>query len=293
MTAATAKATPKERDVIWFNYAMQYRFREEANFGILEGFLSELIGKKVKVLEILKNKSKKGTHEAQVNHLGLKAKIGKGDTAIFEIQYSDGMDYYRKVTYSASKTIIKQIAKGVKYDVKKFYMINILNYGLSLGVKRDYLFVAQAEGFKGVHFDEIISFAQKENIVPPKSPKADIRSEYYLILPEFFDGKVRTKFDEWVYVLKNAKVKSGFKALGIQELSEKFYEQNMTVGEYKSYERYMRNVTDLHTVFETAHYNGIERGRKEGMAEKLLANGMAAEKVAEITGLSIEEVKAL
>jgi predicted transposase YdaD len=29
------------------------------------------------------------------------------------------------------------------------------------------------------------------------------------------------------------------------------------------------------------------------MAEKLLANGMAVEKVAEITGLSIEEVKAL
>jgi hypothetical protein len=250
----TAKGKPKERDVIWFNYAMQYRFREEANFEILEGFLSELIGKKVKILEILKNNNKKGTPEAQVNHISLKAKIGKNNTAIFGVQYSDRLDYHKKVIYSASKAIIRRIAKGGKYDVKKFYMINILNFGSGLGAKRDYLFAAQADGFRGVRFNEIIP-SSNEKITPPENPKTDIRSEYYLILPEFFDGKVRTKFDEWAYVLKNGKVKSGFKALGMREMREKFDEQNMTVGEYKSYDRYMRDVCELRSMFQAAHYN--------------------------------------
>jgi hypothetical protein len=38
-------------------------------------------------------------------------------------------------------------------------------------------------GFKGIHYDEIIPFSQKDELAPPSYPKVEIHPEYYLILP--------------------------------------------------------------------------------------------------------------
>jgi hypothetical protein len=42
-----------DREIISFDYAMKDILRQKANFVILEGFLTTLLGRKVKVLEIL------------------------------------------------------------------------------------------------------------------------------------------------------------------------------------------------------------------------------------------------
>ncbi|MDR0331524.1 MAG: Rpn family recombination-promoting nuclease/putative transposase, partial [Chitinispirillales bacterium] len=75
-----------DRTIISFDYAIKYILRDKANFGILSGFLSELMERKVTVFDLLESESNKDDDEAKVNRVDLKAKIDGGEIAIFEIQ---------------------------------------------------------------------------------------------------------------------------------------------------------------------------------------------------------------
>jgi predicted transposase/invertase (TIGR01784 family) len=190
-------------------------------------------------------------------------------------------------------------------------MIGIAHF--DLGAKRDYVFTASESGFKGVHFKETIPFSQTRGITSPKEfPKIDIHPEYYLILPEMFDEQIRGRFDEWVYTLKNGVVKAEFTAAGLQKAAEKLDRLKMSPEERKRYDKIVdnRNYLDRAIVFEREEglAEGLEKGRAEGreegkaegkeekavdIARALLAGGMAAGKVADITGLPLEQVKKL
>jgi len=67
-----------DRTIISFDYAIKTILRQKANFGILSGFLSELLGKKVVVKEILESESNKIDPKDKINRLDLKAKSAKG-----------------------------------------------------------------------------------------------------------------------------------------------------------------------------------------------------------------------
>jgi predicted transposase/invertase (TIGR01784 family) len=141
-------------------------------------------------------------------------------------------------------------------------------------------------GFKGVHFDEIIPFAQRDELAPPKSKKKDIHPEYYLILPEMFDEEIRDRFDEWVYTLKKSVVKAEFKAAGLKEAGEKLDVLKMTPEEQLAYDRHLFNVADFNSMMRTKAEKGREEGLEEGMAKgkaegraEGLAEGRAKEKI--------------
>jgi predicted transposase/invertase (TIGR01784 family) len=200
--------------------------------------------------------------------------------------------------FDVSNAIVEQIPEGGKYDIKKVYMVGIAYF--NVGAKRDYLFTAKVAGFKGVHSKEVIPFSQTYGLTPPDSPKKDIHPEYYLILPKMFDEHIQSRFDEWVYTLKNSVVKAEFKAAGLKEAGEKLDRLKMTPEERRAYDRFLRDRTDDNTIIETADMMGEERGIKKGEAKKaveiaraLLGRGLPAKDIAEITGLSIEEVESL
>ena len=46
-----------QRTLISFDWAMKKLLRSKANFGILEGFLSELINDDIQILEVLESES--------------------------------------------------------------------------------------------------------------------------------------------------------------------------------------------------------------------------------------------
>jgi hypothetical protein len=46
------KSEPKDREIIKFDYAIKNILREKANFDILGGLLTELLGRKVAVMEL-------------------------------------------------------------------------------------------------------------------------------------------------------------------------------------------------------------------------------------------------
>jgi len=295
----------EERTIVSFDYAVKYLLRDKADFGILSGFLSELLKCEVVVDAILESESNKADPDGKTNRVDLKARINGGDIAVFEIQFIRAVDFFGRVLYGVSKAITEQVSSGKLYDVKKVYSVNIAYY--DLGAEREYLFFGKFDGFRGVNFkDEVLSFAQARDISSPAGPKVDIHPEYYLILPEMFDEHLRGRFDEWIYILKNSAVRSDFTASGIKEAAAKLDLMKMSPADRKAYENYLENRASVDSVMHTARMEGREEGIAEGRAEgraegeaqtqrkiakKLKIKGGASMlEIAEITGLSEEEI---
>ena len=146
-------------------------------------------------------------------------------------------------------------------------MIGIAYFNIH--AKKDYLFRAKLTGFEGLHYQEIIPFSQTYGLTPGGAV-LDIHPEYFLILPNMFHEQINSKFDEWVYTLKNSIVKPDFSAAGLQEAVVKLDMLKMSVKERRTYEKYLRNKTDDDTVIETYRMEGREEGILKGREEGIL-----------------------
>jgi predicted transposase/invertase (TIGR01784 family) len=274
-----------ERTIISFDYAIKDILRDKANFDILSGFLTELLCQPVSVQEILESEGNPGSPDGKTNRLDLKAKIDNNEIAVFEIQYKDQIDFIGKVLFNACRAVVEQVTIGNPFDIKKVYSINIA-YD-AMGAKNEYFFEASLTEFRGKHLNETIPFAQ--NLDPLSDIRRDIHPEYFLILPNKFKGEIKTKFDEWVYVLKNSSVKSDFTAAGVQAAGEKLDVLKMTPEARARYEREKQDLMNLKTQFLTAEINA-KKERELDSAQKLLQKGMPIEDVSDVTGLSPEQL---
>ena len=85
--------TPQSpRKLITFDWAMKRLLRSKANFEILEGFLSELLGEDILILEILESESNKESRKDKFNRVDLKVKNSKQEIIIIEIQFERELD---------------------------------------------------------------------------------------------------------------------------------------------------------------------------------------------------------
>ena len=264
--AKTRAAKPAERELVSFDFAVKYLLRGKRDFVVLNGFLSELLGKKVEVKSIDDPENIKTYKNDKVNRVDIKARINGGELAIFEIQFLQEFDFFARVLFGVCSAIVDQVEAGDFYNIKKVYSINIAYFNLN--AKREYLFSGDINTFKGVHYkDEQIPF---ERAVSQKSKKmVDIHPEYYLILPKMFDEKMRGRFDEWVYVLKKSAVRDDFKAAGIKEAKAKLDYIRMTPEQRKIYRRYMDNRRSADSAIQTAEGKGERRGLRKGRLEGL------------------------
>jgi predicted transposase/invertase (TIGR01784 family) len=292
------------RTIISLDYAIKNILRDKANFDILSGFLSELLERKVVVQEILESEGNIPGAEGKVNRLDMKAKIDNGELAVFEFQFFDQIDFLGKALFNACKAVVEQVTSGKLYDIKKVYSINIAYF--DLGAKRESVFRATLNEFAGIHLNETIPFSQNIN---PEFPSNSIHPEYFLILPNKFDEQIKSKFDEWVYVLKTSTVRNEFTAAGVQEAGEKLDVMKMTPEERAEYEYQKELAGRQKCGFYTAEVKGKAIGRAEGLAEgrvegkaegrveektetisNLLKAGMSLEVMAIATGLSQQEI---
>ena len=277
----------EERTIIYFDYAIKTVLRDKANFDVLEGFLSELLRRKVTILDILESESNKDNKDGKTNRVDLKARMDTGEIAIFEIQYAGQADFFGKALYGTSKAIVEQISAGDDYNIKKVYSINIAYF--ELDTKREYLFHADMLNFKGMHYDEQIPFSRYDALTPP-TPKEPIHPEYYLILPKKFDEHIRSKFDEWIYTLKNSVVKKEFSAAGLQEASEKLDKLKMSPEELAAYEKFLMDRQSIDSAIRTAVADARAEEKLE-IVKVLKSKGIDVSIISESTGLSEEEIE--
>ena len=117
------------RKLITFDWAMKRLLRSKANFEILEGFLSELLGEDILILEILESESNKESKTDKFNRVDLKVKDSKGEIVIIEVQYERELDYLQRMLYGTSRVITEHQQESEAYSkLVKVISVNILYF---------------------------------------------------------------------------------------------------------------------------------------------------------------------
>jgi len=113
--------------LVRFDWAVKKLLRSKANFGILEGFLSELIKIDIKIIELLESESNKETVNDKFNRVDLIAKSCQDEIIIIEVQVDSEHDFLSRMLYGASKAMTEHMKEGDPYkNVKKVYSVNIV-----------------------------------------------------------------------------------------------------------------------------------------------------------------------
>ena len=84
---------------IRFDWAAKRLLRNKANFGVLEGFLTVLLGENIRILEILESESNQLSPEDKFNRVDIKARNSKDEIIIVEIQNTREIYYLERILY--------------------------------------------------------------------------------------------------------------------------------------------------------------------------------------------------
>lgn len=283
---------------IRFDWAAKHMLRDKANFGVLEGLVTVLLGEQIHIIEILESEGNQESPEDKFNRVDIKARNSKDEIIIVEIQLTREIYYLERMLYGVAKTITEHISLGDKYDkVKKVYSINILYFDLGKG--SDYLYHGQTV-FRGVHTDDTLVINTKENDAIRMKTPTEVFPEYFIIRVNEFNKVATTPLEEWLDYLKNGHIKDDTTAPGLSEAKEKLKCLTMTRQEKLDYERHLDAIMIQNDVIDTAKAEGRAEGRAEGLAEanishaqSMKALGVSNEVISTVTGLSLEEIEGL
>lgn len=89
---------------IRFDWAIKRLLRQKANFGVLEGLLTVLLGEEVKIIELLESESNQQTIDDKFNRVDIKAKNSKGEIIIVEIQNTRELYYLERILYGVAES---------------------------------------------------------------------------------------------------------------------------------------------------------------------------------------------
>jgi hypothetical protein len=308
-----------------FDWAIKRILRDKANKGVLEGLMTVLLNDPTTIEEILEPESNQDSRDDKYNRVDVKARTSAGDIIIVEVQLAKEFNFLQRILFGTSKAVTEQVHLSQGYEhIKKVYSVNILYFDLGEG--DDYAYHGKTV-FRGMtRKDSLLRFTEKDEkymeggLLATNLPDK-VFPEYFLLRVNQFDEVARTPFGEWMRYLKDGIIMNDTKAPGLQEAKEKLAFMKMTDKERRAYEDYMISVHAAKDVYQTAVAKGFAegeaKGRAEGRAEgeakgraegeakgraegekqksleiarKMKAKGMAAEDIADMTGLPSEEI---
>jgi len=285
----------KQQKHIRFDWAIKRLLKQRANFGILEGFLSELIKEDIKIVEILDGESMKETEEDKYNRVDVLVKDEKGDLIIIEIQNTYAIDYFLRILYGISKAITEHIKEGAAYaKIKKVISVNIVYFELGHG--SDYVYRGTTN-YWGIHDNQILDLTAAQKKYFKKKKVEDIYPEIYLIKVNTFDDNAKDTLDEWIYFLKNSEIKKEFSAKGIKEADKVLKVANMSNEERREYKRFVEVLSDRASIAETIEFESdlkakekiekkIENEKKEIVINLLRLKSLSEKEISEIARVS-------
>ena len=308
-------------DYIRFDWAIKRILRDKANFGVLEGLMTVLIGKKISIIEVIESESNQDAPEDKYNRVDVKAKMDNGELIIVEVQRASEASFMQRILFGTSKAVTEQVTRGEGYqNIKKVYSINVLYFDLGTG--SDYAYHGQTV-FKGMnHPESLLNFKDEREEKFVKGTKMrfaspeDVYPEYFLLRVNQFDEVAKTPIEEWMAYLKSGFIRDDTQTPGLQEARKKLDYMRMSKEEQRAYDEYMVSVQAAQDVFQTAREEGHAKGRAEGRAEgravgraegraegalmermknakAMLQIGMDADVIAQVTGLSKEEIASI
>ena len=220
-----------------------------------------------------------------------------GGRFIVEMQKAEQAYFKDRSIYYSTFAIREQAPKGTwDYRLENVYTVGLLNFTLNEYPDDSYIHEIK---LKDVVDNRV--FYDKLTLM-------------YLEMPKFrkTEDELETMMDKWMFVLHNlSRLMERPRALQ-DRVFKKLFEQaeiaRYSETERRQYEESRKDMWDYFSTMKTAKDKGIkeglEKGRAEGRAEgintanrenarRMKAKGFAVEDIAEITGLSIEDIKTL
>lgn len=99
----------KESKYIRFDWAMKRLLRQKANFGILEGLLTTLLGMKVTIKRMLESEGNQDDESDKYNRVDMLAENEKGELFLIEVQNNTEYAYFQRMLFGTSKLITEYI----------------------------------------------------------------------------------------------------------------------------------------------------------------------------------------
>lgn len=307
-----------ENKYIRFDWAMKRLLRQKANFGILEGLLTTLLGMKIKIKRMLESESNQDDESDKYNRVDMLAENDKGELFLIEVQNNTEYAYFQRMLFGTSKLVTEYIKKGEGYEnVRKVYSVNIVYF--SLGKGTDIVYHGKTE-FRGIHNGDLLELSpfqkQKFNV----DVVSDLYPEYYIMKVNDFNRVAKSSIEEWAYYLNTGDVPKGAKAPGMEEVKEQLTIDRMDKSERSAYYKHLDNIVilrdNIYTEREEGRLEGRAEGREEGRAEgraegreegreegrleerrqnakKMKDLSVPVETISQVTGLSVDEIDSL
>ncbi len=270
-------------------------FGAEVNKDLLIDFLNQVIKEQGTITDIhyLRNEQ---LGPAALNRraiFDIYCENERGEKFIVEMQKAEQKYFKDRSVYYASFPIQEQAVIGNEWDfsLKAIYFVGIL----------DFVFEEDAADPNYFHHEVKLMDTQRKKVFYDKL------TFIYLEMPKFnkTDAELETRFDKWMYVLKNLPRLQSRPA----KLQEKVFDHlfktaeiaKLTPMERGDYEESVKVYRDLKNTLDTAAEKGFELGLEKGMekgmesakvsvALQMISDNEPVEKIIKYTGLTAEQV---
>lgn len=288
----------KQPQYVRFDWAMKRLLRDKANFGVLEGFLTTLLGKRIKIQKLLESESNQENEDDKQNRVDVLAEDDKGELYLIEVQNESELAYFQRMLFGTSKLVTEYINRGQNYDhIRKIYSVNIVYFNLGGGT--DIVYHGKTE-FRGIHNGEVLSLSPFQQQRFKVDAVSDLYPEYFILKVNDFNKWSKVPLEQWIYFLNTSEIPHDATAPGLAEARKKLQIDRMTPAERNAYYRHLDNVVILKDNISTARGEGRMEGRAEGRAEamketarKMKQGGMDEKLIMQFTGLKAEEITSL
>ena len=300
----------RQPQYIRFDWAMKRLLRDKANFGVLEGFLTTLLGKQIKIQKLLESESNQEDEDDKQNCVDVLAEDDKGELYLIEVQNESELAYFQRMLVGTSKLVTEYINRGQNYEhIRKIYSVNIVYFNLGGGT--DIVYHGKTE-FRGMHNGELLSLSPFQQQKFKVDAVSDLYPEYFILKVNDFNKWSKVPLEQWIYFLNTAEIPHDATAPGLAEARKKLQLDHMTRAEREAYYRHLDNVVILKDNISTARGEGRLEGRAEGRAEgrkegreegrtealadtarKMKLGGMDDKLIMQFTGLTAEEIAKL
>lgn len=163
---------------IRFDWAMKRLLRDKANFAVLEGLITTLLGQKMNIQKLLESESNQDDEDNKHNRVDILAENDKGEIFIIEIQNNTEYAYFQRMLFGTSKLVTEYINRGQGYEkIRKIYSINIVYFNLGNGT--DVVYHGKTE-FRGIHNNELLNLSPFQQQKFKVSEVSDLYPEYYI-----------------------------------------------------------------------------------------------------------------
>lgn len=292
-------ADTKEK-FVRFDWAMKKLLRNKANYAVLAGLITTLLGEKVTIRKLLESESNKDRENDKQNRVDLLAESENGELYLIEVQNESEVAYFQRMLFGTSKLVTEYIERGKGYDdIRKIYSINIVYFNIGQGT--DIVYHGKTE-FRGIHNGELLSLSPFQKQKYKVSEVSKLYPEYYILKVNDFNRWSKVPLEQWIYTLSTGDIPEDADAPGLPEAREALKLSRMSKAELDAYYHHLNNLVILKDNIITARWEaeqeglakgmeeglakgmeeglakGMEKGLEEGMA-KGLAKGMAKEKI--------------